>query len=372
MKKLMVGLMVILSVSLITIVSCSDKNSTEACLHETSMNLDKGNYDAVIASPCADAMQIGAAYFGKAGYSVTSVINSFVDAGSTGSGSTQSDLNIYMTALVKSVSGATLDNLDKAKASYDSIPPGTDNFKSAQFNISIVLALKSLSLIKTVIPENLVNPDGTLNKTCDLNGNGVPDSADATACALIAASAISTGSTTTCNGAVYSRSTPTDLSIYSDAALTTQVSGTYSGLTIAFTGGPTTGCTTTTYKRLLYKKTATEYWAATTTAETCYNSLNTSDEWPCPITGANQDLVTSIDNSISGSLSALNSAITATNTDVQQAIDDIKSQACTSPCLPVCDVPATCPQSCASSAPAYSGTYCSSDDLSKYITDYLK
>jgi len=366
MKKLLAGLTVILSVSLITIVSCSDKNSTEACLHETSMNLDKGNYDAVIASPCADAMQIGAAYFGKAGYSVTSVINSFVDAGSTGSGLTQSDLNIYMTALVKSVSGATLDNLDKAKASYDSIPPGSDNFKAAQFNISIVLALKSLSLIKTVIPENLVNPDGTLNKTCDLNGNGVPDSADATACALIVASAINTGATATCSGALYTRSTPTDISMYSDAALATQVSGTYSGLTITFSG-VSPGCTTTTYKRLLYKNAAGQYWAATTTSDLCYQPALT--QWPCPITGANQDLVTSIDNSISGSQSALNSAITATNNDVQQAINDIKSQACKSSCSTAGCPGTSCPQSCL--AP-YTGTYCSSDDLAYYITNNLK
>jgi len=120
------------------------------------------------------------------------------------------------------------------------------------------------------------------------------------------------------------------------------------------------------YKRLLYKNAAGQYWAATTTSDLCYQTPQSSG---LPITGANQDLVTSIDNSISGSLSALNSAITATNTDVQQAIDDIKSQACTSPCLPVCGVPATCPQSC--SAP-YTGTYCSSDDLSNYITTYLK
>jgi hypothetical protein len=365
MKKLMVGLLVILSVSLITIVSCSDKNSIEACLHETSMNLDTGNYDAVLASSCADAMQKGAAYFGKAGYSVTSVINSFIDAGA-GSGSSQTDLNIYMTALVKSVSGASLDNLDKARDSYASIALGSDNFKPAQFNISIVLALKSLSLIKTVIPENLVNPDGTLNKTCDLNGNGVPDSADATACALIAASAISTGSTTTCNGALYTRSTPTDI-IITDAALTTQVSGTYSGLIIAFNGSLTSGCTTSTYHRLLYKNASGQYWAATTTADQCNGS--DGKQWPCPVTGANQDLVTSIDNSLSGSLSALNSAVTATNTDVQQALDDIKSQACKSSCATACLVPTNCPQSC--SAP-YTGTYCSSDDLSNYITTYLK
>ncbi len=368
MKKLMVGLMVILSVSLITIVSCSDKNSIEACLHETSMNLDKGNYDAVLASPCADAMQKGAAYFGKAGYSVTSVINSFIDAGA-GSGSSQTDLNIYMTALVKSVSGASLDNLDKARDSYASVALGSDNFKPAQFNISIVLALKSLSLIKTVIPGDLVNPNGTLNTSCDKNNNGVPDSADATACALIAASAISTGSTTTCNGALYSRSTPTDITIHTEelATITSQITGTYSGLIINIvdSGGPST-CEQTSYKRVLYKKTATEYWASTTTSEVCYGS--DGNQWPCPITGANQDLVTSIDNSISGSLSALNSAITATNTDVQQAINDIKSQACTSPCGAVCPG-ASCPQSC--SAP-YTGTYCSSDDLSNYITTYLK
>jgi hypothetical protein len=365
MNKSLVGLAVILSVSLITIVSCSDKNSTEACLHEASMNLDSGNYDAVLASTCAGAMDKGAAYFGKAGYSVTSVVNSFVDAGATGSGSTQSDLNIYMTALVKSVSGASLDNLDKARDAYATVALGTDNYKPAQFNISIVLALKTLSLIRTVIPGDLVNPDGTLNKTCDVNINGVPDSADATACALLAASAINTGATPTCSGALVTRSTPTDISIYTDAALTTQVSGTYSGLTIRFTGSLTTGCTTTTYNRLLYKNATGQYFAATTTSDLCYQP--SSIQWPCPVTGVNQDLVTSIDNSINSAISSLNSAITATNTDVQNAINDIKSQACSSPCAAVCGVPATCPLSCQAGATIY----CSSEDLSNYITTNL-
>ena len=40
---------------------CSNKSTNEACLHKTTMDLDKGEYDAVLASSCADAMQKGAA-----------------------------------------------------------------------------------------------------------------------------------------------------------------------------------------------------------------------------------------------------------------------------------------------------------------------
>ena len=67
MKHRFILAMAVLCASLLPIASCSDKSSNEACLHETTSNLDKGNYAAVAQSPCADHLQKGAAYFGLAG-----------------------------------------------------------------------------------------------------------------------------------------------------------------------------------------------------------------------------------------------------------------------------------------------------------------
>ena len=352
---------------LLLLAGCSDKNSPESCKFQTTQDLDKGNYDAVLSSPCADAMQKGAAWFGKAGFDIKDVLNRFIDANDPNI--SQSDLNLYMTALVGNVRTSTLTYLDNAKTHYEAIPATSEQYKAAQFLSSIVNAMKGLSLIKIVIPDLTAN--GQLNMSCDRNSNGVPDDADATACSLIAAQNISTGSTTTCSGALYTRSTPTDITL---STATSSIPGVYSGLTITIINsvGTTTTCAQTQpYARTLYKKTATEYRVATTTPDLCTGS--DTNQWPCPITGANMDLVTAIDNSINDSISALNTSITATNSDVQQAISDIKSQACTSSCSLVCPAPATCPQSCESSElTGYSGTYCSSDDLANYITTNLK
>jgi len=355
MNRLVIGLLLTAGISLLLVNCSSDKNSTEACLHETTLNLDKGNYDAVLASSCANAMQKGAAYFGKAGFDIKSVINNFSETGSiststTSSTGTKNDLNIYMTALVGKVTGTSLTYMDDAKSQYSSIPPSNSGYKDAQFYVSLVDAVKSLSLIKIVLP-NILDANGDLNTACDGNSNGVPDDADATACALMVSAPTFTTSpppvtaVTSCSTGTTTYATVT----HSTALLFSSLTGTtvYDGLKIDITPigtGTTVACIptgTSTYYKLLYKLTAAgEYAPATTTADLC--TASDGSQWPCPIAQNGQplDLVAALNESLNSSLISLSSSITGTTgTDVQQAITDIQAQACcgcvTTPC-PAC------------------------------------
>jgi hypothetical protein len=356
---------------------CGNKSSDQACIHQVTMNLDSGDYAAVLSSSCANDMQKGAAYFGLAGFDIHDIINNFSKTGVTsGSTTTASDLNVYMTALVTNASATSLTYMDNAVGEYSNVTTTSttgsytsDNYKDAQFYISLVDAVKSLTLIRLVVP-NILDANGALNTSCDQNANGVPDDADATACALIASAIISSPSATTlsCTGATYVRSNPVDL-IISDS-LGSVVTGTYSGLIITMTGsGTISGCTTTganpsptSYKRLLYKTATGQYSVATTTAAICHDNTINSNTWPCPIVQNNQplDLVAAVNETLNSSVSSLNSSLTSSATgtsDVQTAIQDIQGQACcgctTSPCAP-CTTP------------------CTSQDIANYLQTNLK
>ncbi len=353
-------------------LGCSKKSSDEACQHETSMNLDHGNFDAVLSSGCADAMQRGAAWFGKAGFDIANVINRFSETSNNNSNNnaatTTSDLTVYMTALIGNIDENTLTFIDNSRTEYNSVTAAADMYRDAKFYVSLVDMIKGLVLMKMVIP-NLVNDNGTLNKSCDKNNNQVPDEADATACALNAASNISLATTLTCTGASYSPPAPVDITLTDPSGQL--VSGMYSGLIISIATSTTDpsspACTTTSYKRLLYKNESTnKYWVATTKSTLCTNAANSNEKWPCPLVGPNLDLVASIDTSINNSVSSLSTAITTTTSDVATSMYDIKTQACTSPCTNVCPGNA-CPQSCLDGAV----TYCSSSDLSNYIETNL-
>ena len=165
-------------------------------------------------------MQKGAAYFGKAGYDVKDVINRFSEAKTT-----TNDLDMYMNALTGKVTENTLTNFDSAKTQYSTILSTSTQYKDARFYISLVEAVKSLSLIKIVADSTGL---GSLMSECDKNANGVPDDADATACAL------QTSTGTLCSTGV---TTTADVSPLTFATKT----GTYRGLDITVTGtGPTT------------------------------------------------------------------------------------------------------------------------------------
>ncbi|HYA87640.1 MAG TPA: hypothetical protein VEI57_11315 [Nitrospirota bacterium] len=355
---------------------CSNKNSNEACLQAVTMNLDSGNYNAVITSPCADELDKGAAYVGLAGFDVTGVINALIRTGAvSGSTGTQSDLSVYLTTLVTNVTTSSLAYMNDAVSAYSQVTTTSAtgnytyaNYQDAQFYISLVDALKSLSLLQLLMP-NLLNSNGALNTACDYNDNGVPDNADAAACALIAAANISTGSTLACSGATYSPAVP--IPLYLKDSLGTAVTGTYSGLTITMTpvaGGSAAACNppnTTSYQKLLYQDPTTgKWWVATTTTETCTDVSNSINTWPCPLVQNSQplDFVSTFNQSMTGSISSLNSSLTTsatstTTTDVQTALQDIQGQACcgctTSPCAPCT-------------------TSCTSQDIANYIQTNLR
>jgi hypothetical protein len=324
MNKLKMYVLLAASFSLL-FLSCSKKNSDEACQHDTTMNLDKGNYDAVLTSGCADTMQRGAAYFGKAGYDMKNVLNRFVQTGSSsGQTSTKSDLTVYMTDLVVKVDEGSLNNLDNSTTQYYSISAASESYKDAQFDVSLVEMIKGLSLMKLIVSDI----SGTLNTSCDINTNTIADGADAASCALVAASRISSGTTTTCtDNTTYTPATPVDIHF-------PDKSGTYSGLVITLLGTATTTCPSQ-FNKLLYKDSATgKYWAVATDPDIqCKGSDNKS--WPCPIeqNGKPLDLVNTIDSSLNSAVSSLNSALTATGgatTNVQTSIQDVQTQACPS------------------------------------------
>lgn len=355
MKRFTLYLCSVAGAALLVMAGCADKNSQEACLYETTLNLDNGSYDAVLASPCVNDMQAGAAWFGKAGFDIESVVNRMIDANSTsGTGTTQSDLNIYMTALISKVDENTFTYLDNAKARYTLVtqttPSVSNSNKDAQFYMSLVDTMKGLSLVKIAIDGD---GDGALS-SCDINGNGKADEVDAAACALKAASNISTGTTLTCTGASYVVA-PVDMTV-SNLSGTPTYTYVYSGLEITLSGTGTATCPAV-YKNLLYKDTSAvpaDYWVATTLpGENCTGG---GQNWPCPLE-SNVDFVGTVDTVLTSAIDSLSSSITTTaNTDVQQSINDIKAQnCCTAPLQPGENPsdPATC--------------VCSSSELATYL-----
>ena len=304
------------ALALFLAVGCgADKNSNEACLYETTMSLDKGNYDAVLASSCANSMHKGAAYFGKAGYDVTTVINNFSSTASTSA--TESDLSVFMSTLTGKVTEGTLDNLNLAVNEYGAVAASSEYYQDAQFYLSIVEAVNSLSLIKTVVDSTGL---GSLEVDCDINGNTVPDELDATACALLNGVGCAPGVNTATYGSI---ATPVKF---------TGKNGDYIGKEFTITGGSLGSCSTDKYKKLLTSS------AVVVTLNPndgmCSDiSSNSSGSWPCPfeVGGAPLDLVSAMDQSITSAISSMGQALPAgTAADVQQSITDIKTQACPS------------------------------------------
>jgi len=321
--------------------SCSKKDSDEACIHQVTMDLDRGNYTAVIDSSCATAMQKGGAYFGRAGFDVKDVINSFSSSKNTNSGT--SSLNTYMTSLVSTVTESTLSDLDSATTQYDTIPSTSESYLDAQFYSGLADAVKGLALIKIVLD---INGTGTLVTTCDKNDNSKPDAIDATSCSLV----ISSGATATVGETVSAcTASVTLVSDTSPISFGSTKPGTYRGLILQIDGAGTnvSGCVSPNqYKKLLYW-TSSGAWAAVATdsgAPSCTGS--DGQVWPCPIIVDNAplDLVSAINISLNNSMSSINSSLSGTS-DVQTSVQTVKTDACPS------------------------GT-CTAADLAKYLLTY--
>jgi hypothetical protein len=306
----------------LALFACSTQSSSEACKHQASMDLDAGRYDAVIASSCADAQQKGAAYFGRAGFDPASAINIFAQTGSSsGPTSTQPAISTYLTRLVSVVSNTSLSDLDSSIAQYDLASQGlstsSPTYQDAQFSLGIVDIVDSLSLLKLMVSD----ATGSLSLGCDVNANGAADNADAGACAMIAATNATSGTSLICSNATYSPAAPVE-------TLFTGKTGTYSGLFTTLTGTATSTCPVS-FKSLLYRNASGWGVAATDPTQSCQD--NTGASWPCPIERSNVplDLVTAINLSMDNSIIAIGNALPAGQaTDVQTAITSIKSDAC--------------------------------------------
>jgi hypothetical protein len=305
--------------------SLADEDSVEACKYQASIDLDDGNYDSVLNSSCADELQMGAAYFGKAGFDVKDVIN-----GLSESSGQSNPLGGYVNSLVTAVDEDDLNNLDNSANEYDKISPSDNSYRDAQFYMALARTIKGLALIKLVID---FDGDGELSD-CDINGNSKRDDADAVACTLLAAA----GQTCASVGAS-SASTPTDITIAGK-------SGTYKGITVTITGVPTASCPVD-YKKLHYKS-GLNYRVAVITSETCQEgSPDPLRTWPCPVEsdGTSLDLVTAFDQAISDGVESLNNSFD-TGTDILDSVQDIKNDAC-------------------------GGDICTSDEIANYITTQL-
>jgi hypothetical protein len=331
----------------LSIFGCSSKNSEEACIHKVTMDLDQGRYDAVLASACADNMQRGAAFLGRSGFDITQVVNKFSETGVvSGQTGTRSDFAVYMTALVGKVTDTSLSDMDSSKSEYTSVPADEDCYKDAQFYISIVDALKGLSLLKIVLD---VDGNGLLTTKCDRNANSKPDEIDATGCSFL------TSASKPCtNGA----------SVVTSATVTfADRPGTYRGLVIQVDGAGTniSECPAPNqYKQLLFLQSSgtTSFWTPVTTTPASQCAGSDGQQWPCPLiqNGQPQDLVATINDSLDSSIDSLSTAISGTaGTDVQQSIRDLKAQAC---CGCTTDHCGPCQQACTSSTVAdYLQTY---------------
>ncbi len=280
----------------------ADKNSYEACRFEVSQNLDKGNYDAVLSSSCANPLDRGAAYFGKAGFDIKDVINRLIEQ--QGSSDTA---DTYIKALVPEMNPDKYGFLDSAVAEYSKLSNNDD----AKFYLSLVSAMKALSTMKSVI--------GEIKTECDLNNNGKPDDVDATVCMFERVSSnnsVSPNSTGTCSDARIRYSTSTDLTFSTDTTTT------YLGIVFTFSGSQQ-GCLNQ-YKKLYYKTFTGTYQPATTVG---FCKASDNQDWPCPY-AQKKDLVKNIEENLDQAVNLITELLGNKNQDLKKSIEDLKKEVC--------------------------------------------
>ncbi len=194
----------------------SDTKSSEACEFEINHALDKGDYDKALEllnSTCKDSlnetsryMNLAAVYMGKAGYTVPNIIKAMLNASEE---SEEEPFARFVSAMVKDVSGEKVIYLKEANSYYDKIIgnyscdnlteevpeivrescflKGINNLATAGTTFAILFKSDNESESLTPLIDYWVSSQNQTNGTCnsiDINVNGNPDSADASACAM--------------------------------------------------------------------------------------------------------------------------------------------------------------------------------------------
>ncbi len=213
--------------------SNSNKNSSEACKFEVSQALDQGEYDRAIEllnGTCRDAftpeernMNLGAAYLGKAGYDIPSLVNDILESKDE---STDPFAEFISRASQKGDAGKAIKYLDKAKYYYIQAlkAAGFTDCNSTKINaisdpserslIKDICLFKGISQVsqsatsfnlllkttnETTSIEDVVEAwsTGEIENACqDVDNNDVVDAAQFASCALEYATK---GSSSSCN-----------------------------------------------------------------------------------------------------------------------------------------------------------------------------
>jgi len=204
----------------------SGEDTSEAKRYEILQKLDEGNYQYVIDKLENDKsyqsafskeelkVNLAAAYIGKAGFDINSLINDMINS----SDESNDGYRLFIKALSKRINGNSLNDLDKANIYYkEAIGNSIQNIsdycdthknelstlqKDACFYIGLVDTAKATSSFGLLLSGGTdTNQDGDIAeiivdwldqssnnstecKNYDIDNNGIADPADATACEI--------------------------------------------------------------------------------------------------------------------------------------------------------------------------------------------
>ncbi len=326
--------------------SLGDSESPEACKHEVSNALDKQEYDKAVAlldGVCKDAfsdterkVNLGAAYVGKAGYDIPSLLTDLIDSTDTDdpmatflskvTGENPGDDFIFLQKASDYYSSA-IDNIDCNSTSLSYLEKDVCFFKGiadfAQAATSFSLLFQSLSTDNlTDVIQTWANDTVSGDITCDLDANqdGVVDSVQFSADALEYASTNMTSIT----------------------SLVSKGNGTfgYSNKTfevVKLTVNATSPCSQNNEDYKVFEvystgKTVvlTDGYCYADNGTTCDSVNETSGCYPCPIVTENNTatVVDSIVELINSGTETIASVISDDNGDVEESLTDIKRDIC--------------------------------------------
>jgi len=297
--------------------SLSNNDSDSACQYQISMDLDSGNYDAVIASSCANYMDMAAAYLGKAGFEIFNIVNSMIKSND----SDDKPLKTFMNELAGSKTTQEIRDLDYSMSHYSLVNTANgyspDQEKDAMF-IRDILMMPAISYMFLKLA---MDPDGDGEISgCDINGNNVPDEVDATSCALIVA-----GGTVDCS----SRGITLDDSTYRTLNFPDHL-GIYNGLIMNYAGATNTTCPDNKYYKLLYGGNS----VAVTTIEKCIDASYPDVppvEWNCPYEdsqGKPGDLLKAFNDGLQDSFSTMYSIGFSHDSEIYMSVNSVSTDAC--------------------------------------------
>jgi hypothetical protein len=209
MRQFIILISLSLLISTLFFSGCGEDQSDDACVFGIQRDLDKGNFDAVIAAldnnaTCNGALtqnnawlNLAAAYMGKSGLTISNLLGAVVDSNNSDA------MGSFMKSFAASASAEGLQNLKNAKTIYgyiDSNCTGSESGQAAEACLysglsTLTETIGSLSAI--VGKETLELISTTLTTSTDSDSDGTADQLEITACAIENASQAAPG---TCSG----------------------------------------------------------------------------------------------------------------------------------------------------------------------------